>query len=144
MSFNYTLNNPPQNLAATSGNSAVVLTWQSTVIGTPSGYKIYRNNSYLTTASNLTYTDSNVTVGTSYTYHVTATFSNPTSETGISNTVSIVVSDISVVAIGSGTTTGQGIPIEPYYGYTYSQSIYLQSEINTASKSIKSANSLSL
>lgn len=36
------------------------------------------------------------------------------------------------VTIGDGTNEVQSVPIEPYYGYTYSQSIYLQSEINAA------------
>ncbi len=35
------------------------------------------------------------------------------------------------VTIGTGTTVDQGLPIEPYYGYTYSQSIFDQSEIST-------------
>ena len=38
----------------------------------------------------------------------------------------------SQVQIGSGTATSQRIPIEPAYDYTYSQVIYLQSEISTA------------
>ncbi|MCG1035324.1 fibronectin type III domain-containing protein [Polaribacter sargassicola] len=33
------------------------------------------------------------------------------------------------VSVGFGTSTGKGIPIEPSYKYTYSQTIYLQSEI---------------
>jgi len=36
------------------------------------------------------------------------------------------------VNVGTGTLTGQSLPIDPYYGYTYSQSIYLASEINAA------------
>jgi hypothetical protein len=36
------------------------------------------------------------------------------------------------VQIGTGTVTGQSLPIEPYYGYTYSQVIYLQNEIQAA------------
>ncbi|GEM_PF-1490073 len=38
----------------------------------------------------------------------------------------------STVQIGTGTSTGQRIPIEPAYDYTYAQVIYLQSEISTA------------
>lgn len=38
----------------------------------------------------------------------------------------------SQVIIGGGTATDLGIPIEPYYGYTYSQQIYLASEINAS------------
>lgn len=34
--------------------------------------------------------------------------------------------------IVSGSTTNRGIPIEPFYGYTYSEQIYLQSEIAQA------------
>lgn len=36
------------------------------------------------------------------------------------------------VTIGAATTVDQGLPIEPYYGYTYSQSIFNQSEIATS------------
>ena len=36
------------------------------------------------------------------------------------------------VAIGSGSSTGQAVPVEPFYGYTYSQTIYLKSEIEGA------------
>jgi len=36
------------------------------------------------------------------------------------------------ISIGSGTTTGQGLPVEPFYGYSYSQVIYLASEINAS------------
>jgi len=33
------------------------------------------------------------------------------------------------VLVGAGTAVDQALPIEPYYGFTYSQSIYLASEI---------------
>lgn len=36
------------------------------------------------------------------------------------------------VNIGTGTQTGESLPIEPYYGFSYSQSIYLASEINAS------------
>ena len=39
------------------------------------------------------------------------------------------ISAFGQITIGTGTTTGQNIPLEMYYGYTYSQSIYLSSEI---------------
>ncbi|MDP8232306.1 MAG: lamin tail domain-containing protein [Candidatus Zophobacter franzmannii] len=42
-----------------------------------------------------------------------------------------------IVPIGAETLTGQGLPVEPYYGYTYSQSIYLQSEINRTEQRIE-------
>tara|TARA_R110002050_G_scaffold297339_2_gene458631 strand:+ start:42133 stop:48060 length:5928 start_codon:yes stop_codon:yes gene_type:complete len=36
------------------------------------------------------------------------------------------------ISMGTGTTTGQGMPIEPYYGYSYSQVIYHASDIGAA------------
>jgi len=36
------------------------------------------------------------------------------------------------ITIGQNTLINMSIPIEPYYGYTYSQSIYLASEIGTS------------
>ncbi|MDX1445997.1 MAG: hypothetical protein R3333_07415, partial [Lishizhenia sp.] len=34
--------------------------------------------------------------------------------------------------VGSGNSTGQALPIDPYYGYSYSQSVYLSSDINAS------------
>lgn len=34
------------------------------------------------------------------------------------------------IPIGNGSTKNASVPIEPYYGYSYTQSIYLQSEIS--------------
>lgn len=36
------------------------------------------------------------------------------------------------VNVGTGTLTDQALPIEPYFGFSYSQSIYLASEINAS------------
>ncbi|MCX6256964.1 MAG: hypothetical protein NTW49_03560 [Bacteroidia bacterium] len=41
------------------------------------------------------------------------------------------------ITIGSGSVTGAHMPIEPYYGYTYGQAIYYQSEINVAGQITK-------
>ena len=38
----------------------------------------------------------------------------------------------SQVSVGNGTTVNEELPIEPYYGYTYSQSIYSSSLINAS------------
>jgi hypothetical protein len=43
------------------------------------------------------------------------------------------------VIIGNGTSD-LSLPIEPYYGYTYSQSIFLQSELNIAGQQINKLN----
>ncbi len=36
------------------------------------------------------------------------------------------------IQIGTGVEVNQGMPIEPYFGYTYTQSIYPQASVNTA------------
>lgn len=41
-----------------------------------------------------------------------------------------------VVEIGTESLTNISIPIEAYYGYTYTQSLYMQSELNLANKRI--------
>lgn len=60
---------------------------------TLSGYKIYRNNQLVHTISNastLSYTHTNVPAGT-HTYHVTATYTSPSGESGPSNTAQVTV-----------------------------------------------------
>lgn len=77
---------PPQNLTASSSHRSVKLNWEAPATGTPSGYKIYRNNSALTTVTALTYTDTAVSNGSTYSYKVTALYDGEESEA--SNTVS--------------------------------------------------------
>ncbi|HWR94746.1 MAG TPA: fibronectin type III domain-containing protein, partial [Flavobacterium sp.] len=49
--------------------------------------------------------------------------------------ISVIFTGNSQVLIGQGnTTTGQFTPFKPYWRYTYSQSIYLSSEINASGK----------
>ncbi len=67
---------PAQNLAATSTHGSVTLTWSAPISGTPTGYKIYRNSSLLTTVTGLTYTDTAVTTGSTYSYYVKAAYSS--------------------------------------------------------------------
>ena len=42
------------------------------------------------------------------------------------------ISVYSQVQVGTGTVTNEELPIEPYYGYTYSQVIYTSAEINSS------------
>jgi len=42
-----------------------------------------------------------------------------------------------LVQIGSGSVTTLNLPLNPYYGYNYSQTIYLQSEINVSGQRIE-------
>ncbi len=43
-----------------------------------------------------------------------------------------------LVVVGGGTEINHHLPIEPYYGYSYSQSIYLQSDLNVQGQQIES------
>ncbi len=69
------VHNPPQNLNAIGGNSVVYLTWEAPTSGTPTGYAIYRNGAYLTTATGLSYNDGAVVNGTTYSYYLIAVYS---------------------------------------------------------------------
>ena len=73
--------------------------------------------------------DSSVAPGSEITLNFNAaagTYSASTSDTQA----------VGLIVIGEGTSTGQHLPVEAYYGYTYSQSIYLQSEINVANSEL--------
>ncbi|MCL2065500.1 MAG: leucine-rich repeat protein [Candidatus Cloacimonetes bacterium] len=81
--------NPPQNLSASPGNTIVNLSWQVPAAGntgTISGYRVYRNNVAITgTISSLTYLDTSLINGTTYTYNVRAIYTNPSGESALSN-----------------------------------------------------------
>lgn len=121
---------PPQNLTGIPANGYVTLNWQVPYAGTPNGYNIYRDTVLLTTTSQLTYIDDTVVNETEYDYYVTAIYSSPTGESAATNVISVTPSLYPLLTVGTGSTTNLGLPIEPFYGYTYSQSIYLQSEID--------------
>ena len=136
ISFNVSLSNMPLNLTGESNAGAVNLAWQPPLAGTPSSYKIFRNNVQVGTSPNLNYTDTNVSTGNTYSYFAKAVFSNPPSESAPSNTVNVTVNNMTTLIIGTEFITGKSLPFEPYYGYSYSQSIYLQSQIDTPGATI--------
>ncbi len=76
---------PPQDLAASASHQSVLLTWSAPPAGTPTGYKIYRNNTSLATVASLSYTDLAVTNGTTYNYHLIAVYAG--GESSASQTV---------------------------------------------------------
>ncbi len=138
MTFGFTFHNPPLNLTGTSADGSVTLSWDSPAQGTPASYRIYRDGALLAETGGTGYEDWNVIVGETYTYAVKAVFANPAAETDASNGVEVSVSDVSSVSVGAEIQTGRGLPVEPFSGFTYSQSIFLQSELNTDNKSISS------
>jgi M6 family metalloprotease-like protein len=133
ISFTVTLpgggNPPPTNLSANMSGTSVALSWTAPSATGVTGYRVFRNSTFLanvTGATNTSYTDSAVTIGTAYAYHVTAMYGS--NESGASNTANITVSDGSEITIGSGTSN-LNLPIFPWYDFTYTQQIYLSSQI---------------
>jgi len=91
-----TVPSPPRQLSATPGDAQIALTWlaPSSDGGSPiTGYKIYRGTAsggeslLATIGAVLSYSDTSVTNGVTYYYHVTATNGIP-GESGFSNEVS--------------------------------------------------------
>ncbi len=135
----------PTNLLAVPGISVVNLTWTATtglressgdaLFGskndrTISGYKVYRNGSYLATTTSMNYTDANVVNETTYSYYVTTVYINPAGESTASNTVTATPSAIPVITIGTGTET-QRQPFGMYWGYERDAALYLSNEIGS-------------
>ncbi|NLK50467.1 MAG: fibronectin type III domain-containing protein, partial [Candidatus Cloacimonetes bacterium] len=67
-------NLPPRNFSASASHRSVRLSWQAPASGSPTGYKIYRNNLLLTTVTALTYTDTAVNNGNTYSYYLKAVY----------------------------------------------------------------------
>jgi hypothetical protein len=83
--------NPPQNLAAITGNGAVNLTWLAPATRGLTGYHVFRDGVQLTTSlvTDLAYMDDTVVVNTPYTYTVKAFYANPNGISIPSNLVNI-------------------------------------------------------
>lgn len=127
----------PTNLTAVGGNGFVDLAWTAVSGFTVSGYKIYRNATYLTTVSGTTHHDTAVVNETAYTYYVTTQYTSPNGESAASNSAQATPSALvpSSVILGTGTaTTGNndGCPINIYYKSLHGQSVYTAAELNAA------------
>lgn len=108
--------NPARNLLLTPINGGVNISWSAPSSGTPSGYKIYRDGTLITTVTTLSYTN-NVAPGT-YSYSLVASYN--------SNTVdaSEISGSVTVNNYGSGTEA------DPYLIYTVSDLIALKDLCN--------------
>lgn len=106
----------------------------------PSNSAAIQNTNYITYANN-TATIPAISAGSSQTISFTATASNSL-PTG--NLINFTINSnypngaiqysheflAALLQIGDGNITNTHLPLEPYYGYTYSQSIYTASELN--------------
>ncbi|MCB5284632.1 MAG: S8 family serine peptidase [Candidatus Cloacimonetes bacterium] len=122
---------PARDLTAAGGNGFVELNWTAPLSGTPSGYKIHRNGSLLTTVPGLSYTDNAVVNGTTYSYYVVATYSGEDAEP--TATVQATPDLVTSVIIGDGTSssgTSDGCPINVWYQSLHGQAVYTAAELN--------------
>ncbi len=126
---------PPQNLNGLGDSNKVILSWNAPSVGTPTSYRVYRNGTFLRNTYALSITDLAVTNGISYTYNVRAIYINPYYESAASNTITVTPNLL--LSVVSDTLSGQSLPMDNYQGYTYSQSIYLQSQLNQSGKTIE-------
>ncbi|MEM3567438.1 MAG: fibronectin type III domain-containing protein [Thermoplasmata archaeon] len=128
---------PPRNLVATAGHSKIFLNWEtpgSDGGSTITGYKIYRGTSsgnltYLTTVgTQLNYTDTAVTLGTTYYYAVSAVnaigesaLSNEASATPLAPSVPSVPKNFTVISSFENVTLSWEPPVDdggtPVIGY---------------------------
>jgi serine protease AprX len=79
----------PTGLTAAAGNGQVTLDWANNSESDLGGYRVYRSGSLIGTTGTSAYTDTGLTNGTAYSYHVTAIDSSvPANESAPSATVS--------------------------------------------------------
>jgi hypothetical protein len=126
--------NSPTNLFAEPGNGVVSLSWIAAERSI-SGYRIYRNGTAIATVTGTSYSDTNISNGTTYSYYVTTVYVSPTGESEPSNTVVAIPTSMlpEYVSVGSGTsTTGSytASPVNEYYKSLHGQSVYTREELN--------------
>jgi hypothetical protein len=99
----------PTNLTATSSTSAPTLNWTG-VSGT-TAYDIYRDGVQIDSVSSdtTTYTDNSATIGTTYSYFVTAVINGAESQP--SNTAAAYIEQASIITSASSATTSAGAPL---------------------------------
>jgi len=91
------LYNEPRNLTNNINNGQITLNWQAPTQFTPNGYKVYRNNVYISGSlvTGLTFTDT-VTQNGEYTYKVAAHYASLGGDSAFSNEVTAVITNLSI------------------------------------------------
>ncbi|MDD3536457.1 MAG: choice-of-anchor D domain-containing protein, partial [Candidatus Cloacimonetes bacterium] len=122
---------------ATLVNTDSILSWDS-VFGAD-GYKVYFGTNpsppfVADVGIETTFNPAALENGTTYYWQIVPY--NDFGNAGNCPIWSFTVVPEALVTIGDGTVS-QSLPVNAYYGYTYSQSIYLQSEINIPNKRIE-------
>jgi hypothetical protein len=91
--------NPPLNLSGEIIDDNVILNWESPAnipnSMTLTGYKIYKNDQSITNLIETTnYTDTDITLGNTYHYYITAIYTNPEGESDSSNVITLNYTNI--------------------------------------------------
>jgi uncharacterized protein (TIGR02145 family) len=97
---------PPSGLMALTGDESISLIWQTPSMGSPTGYKIYRNGLLIQNvgSSTLNYMDEGLDNFTYYTYHVTALYGAEES----------MASNSATTFPNPGFSSGDGTPGNPF------------------------------
>jgi hypothetical protein len=108
--------------------------------GTPTGYKLYfgstRTPAYIGDLGNVTSWTSPTPLSGNTPYYWKVVPYNMNGDNTSGDIWSFTTTEENQVIIGDGVLNAY-LPIYPYYGYTYSQSIFLQSEIQIPGKRIE-------
>ncbi|MCB5272237.1 MAG: carboxypeptidase regulatory-like domain-containing protein, partial [Candidatus Cloacimonetes bacterium] len=134
------VNNPADE--AINVSTGTTLNWGSGG-GAPTGYRMFlgTNNPPTNIVNNtdlgnvFSYTPASLIRGTTYYWQVVPYNANG-SATGCPVWSFTTVPE-GLAMIGDGTVTTLNLPINPYYGYNYSQTLYLQNEIDLAGQRIE-------
>lgn len=124
---------PPQNLSASPGNQQINLAWEAPLSGSPTSYRIFRNDTHIIDVTDLSYLDTDLTNGTEYSYYVVAAY--PGGESDPSNTIIAIPGESSEAVIGSGVNATYATdpnPLSIYYKSRHGQSVYTAAELVAA------------
>ncbi len=137
---------PAAPVLVSPANAAVMVSvtptfaWEASPGGIPSGFRVYcdTNNPPTTEigVSNTTSFTPATPLETDTVYYWTVKAYNSAGESDAPAAFSFTTVPGGLVFIGDGTENKQ-LPIHPYYNYSYSQSIYLQSDINVANQRLE-------
>ncbi len=129
----------PQNLTVSqiTTNSALV-TWDNAVFGTPTYTLAYseagQNNWTTQTVNGTQYMISGLTINTAYDVYVSSVCAVGTADSAVANFTTRACLVGGDLEIGTGTSTSGYLPEYSLYNYSYTQQIYLASEMNGAAE----------
>ncbi|NVO09815.1 MAG: DUF333 domain-containing protein [Bacteroidales bacterium] len=124
----------PTNLASSNiTSSGCSLSWTASTDNVAvTGYDVYKNGSFLANTTTTSYNVTGLTAATAYSFYVKAkdAAGNASAASNTVNVTTLNGGSGTTVTIGTGTST-QGYPINCYYGYERSASIYTAAEVGT-------------